>query len=328
VFRALFHDWENGTANFPDFGDGTSPDPTDPNAPDPNLALTAPAGHVYTAPDGTVYAAADHTFTATATEAVFVDSKVALQYRYFLASGPVPGAESGWTDVPLGGTFQIGGVPDGLYKVQVRTADPCHTFATGDALPAGTPETTEVFLDTTPPTITISSPADGALFDTDDFANINWSATDAGSGVKSTSGQFDGAATTNGALLDMFYLYPGAHTVKVAATDNVGNSATKTNTFQLHATSLSLLHNVQRACGESGAWPATPTLITKSGTCTSLKAILTQAIAKHDSGDHAVEWTIIDGWVDAVESQRGKSIDPATANRFIAYGNDLIAIGG
>ncbi len=328
AFRTLFHDWENGTSDFPDFGDGTSPDPTDPNAPDPNLALTAPAGHVYTAPDGTVYAAADHTFTATATEAVFVDSKVALQYRYFLASGPVPAAESGWTSIPLGGTFQIGGVPDGLYKVQVRSADPCHTFTTGDALPAGTPETSEVFLDTTPPTITISSPADGALFDTDDFANINWSATDSGSGVKSTSGQFDGAATTNGAQLDMFYLYPGAHTVKVSATDNVGNSSTKTNTFQLHATSLSLLHNVQRACGETGAWPPTSPLITKSGTCTSLKAILTQAVAKHDTGDHPVEWTIIDGWVDAVESQRGKSIDPATADRFIAYGNDLIAIGG
>ena len=80
----------------------------------------------------------------------------------------------------------------------------------------------------------------------------------------------------------MFYLYPGAHTVTVSATDNVGNSATKTNTFQLHATSLSLFHNVQRACGESGAWPPTPTLITKTGTCNALNAILTQAIAKHD----------------------------------------------
>jgi hypothetical protein len=29
-----------------------------------------------------------------------------------------------------------------------------------------------------------------------------------------------------------------------------------------------------------------------------------------------------------VEAQHGKSIDPATADRFIAYGNDLIAIGG
>ena len=259
---------------------------------------------------------------------MFVDSKVALQYRYFLASGPAPGAESGWIDVAAGGTFQISGVPDGLYKVQIRSADPCHTFATGDALPAGTPETTEVFLDTTPPSITISSPPDGALYDTDDFATINWSATDAGSGVKSETGTFDGAATTKGATLDMFYLYPGAHTVTVSATDNVGNSATKTNTFQLHATSLSLFHNVQRACGESGAWPPTPTLITKTGTCNALKAILTQAIAKHDGGDHPVEWTIVDGWVDAVEAQRGKSIDTATADRFIAYGNDLIAVQG
>lgn len=139
---------------------------------------------------------------------------------------------------------------------------------------------------------------------------------------------FDGAATTNGTTLDMFYLYPGAHAVKVDATDNVGNSATKTNTFQLHATSLSLLHNVQRACGESGPWPATPTLITKAGVCTSMKAILSQAVVRHAAGDHATEQNIIDGWVDDVEAQRGKAIDTATADRFIAYGNDLIATGG
>jgi hypothetical protein len=98
--------------------------------------------------------------------------------------------------------------------------------------------------------------------------------------------------------------------------------------FELHATSLSLLHNVQRACGESGAWPATPTLITKAGVCASLKSILVQAVTKHSSGDHATERNIVDGWVDEVEAQRGKAIDTATADRFRAYGNDLIATGG
>jgi hypothetical protein len=305
-----------------------SPDPSDPNAPDPNLVLSAPPGHIYTAPDGTVYAAGDHTFTATATEDVFVDTTVQMQYRYFLASGPAPGAEDGWTAVAGGGTFQVSGVADGLYRVQIRSADPCHTFATDDVLPAGTPETTEVFLDTTPPDITISSPADGALFDTDDFSTINWGATDAGSGVASTSGTFDGAATTNGATLDMFYLYPGPHTVTVNATDNVGNAATKSNVFELHATAVSLLNNVKRACGEAGAWPATPTLITKTGVCTSMKAILGQAVVKHAGGAHATEHNIVAGWVDDVEAQRGKAIDTATADRFIAYGNDLIATGG
>ena len=327
AFRTVFVDWENNGQQFPDLGDGTSPDPSDPNAPDPNLALSAPAGHVYTAPDGTVYAAGDHTFTASATEDVFVDADVHLQYRYFLASGPAPGPESGWTAIAAGGTFRISGA-DGLYKVQIRSADPCHTFATDDALPAGTPETSEVFVDSTPPVITISSPANGTLFDTDDFSTTDWSATDPGSGVASTSGTFDGAATTNGATLDMFYLYPGAHTVKVGATDNVGNSATKSSTFQLHATSLSLLHNVQRACGESGAWPATPTLITKPGICAGMESILTQAVAKHASGDHATERKIVAGWVDDVDGQRGKAVDTATADRFIAYGKDLIATGG
>jgi hypothetical protein len=327
AFRATFVDWENNAQQFPDLGDGTSPDPSDPNAPDPDLALTAPAGHIFTSPGGTVYAAADHTFTATATEAVFADAHVQMQYRYFLASGAAPGAESGWTAIAGGGTFQITGA-DGLYKVQVRSADPCHTFATGDALPAGAPETREVFLDATPPDITVSSPANGALFDTDDFSTINWSATDSGSGVASQSGTFDGAATTNGATLDMFYLYPGAHTVTVNAADNVGNTATKSNVFQLHATSLSLLHNVQRACGESGDWPATPTLITKAGVCAAMKAILAQAVTKHASGDHATERNIVAGWVEDVQAQRGKAVDTATADRFIAYGNDLVATGG
>jgi hypothetical protein len=327
AFAALYADWENGADQFPELGDGTSPDPTDPDAPDPDLTLTAPPGHIFTSAAGTVYAAADHTFTASATETVFVDSKVQLQYRSFLASGPAPGAEAGWTAIPSGGTFRIAGT-DGLYKVQIRSADPCHTFTVGDALPAGTPETQLVYLDTTPPEITISSPADGALFDTDDFAPITWSATDVGSGVAGTSGTFDGAATSNGATLDMFTLYPGAHSVTVSATDNVGNSATKTNAFQLHATSLSLLHNVQRACGESGAWPATPLLITKAGICTGMKAILAQAVTKHAGGAHATEQQIVDGWVGDVEAQRGKAVDPATADRFVAYGNDLIATNG
>ena len=85
---------------------------------------------------------------------------------------------------------------------------------------------------------------------------------------------------------------------------------------------------MQRACGESGAWPATPTLITKTGICTAMKAILSQAVTKHASGAHATERNIVGGWVNDVEAQRGKAIDTATANRFIAYGNDLIATNG
>jgi hypothetical protein len=59
-----------------------------------------------------------------------------------------------------------------------------------------------------------------------------------------------------------------------------------------------------------------------------MKAILGQGVIKHASGDHATERNIIDGWVDDVEAQRGKAVDTATADRFIAYGNDPIATGG
>jgi hypothetical protein len=327
VFRSLYVDWENGASNFPDLGDTVSSDPGDASAPDPNLALSAPPGHIFTS-GGTTYAAADHTLTATGTDAVFTDASVALQYRYFLASGPEPGAESGWAAIANNGTFQVTG-PDGLYKAQIRAADPCHTFATGDSLPAGAPETTEFFLDATPPEITISSPPDGTVYDTDDFATITWSATDAGSGVASQSGTFDGAATSNGAQIDMFFLYPGPHTVSVSATDNVGNSATKTNTFQVQATSVSLLNNVKRACGEPGNWPPdTPVLITKHGICNALKQILDAAIAKHVAGTHAVEHNQLTAWTHLLQAQRGDAVDAATADRFIAYAEDLIARNG
>jgi hypothetical protein len=52
---------------------------------------------------------------------------------------------------------------------------------------------------------------DGSLFDTDDFSTIAWTATDPGSGVARQGGKFDGAVTTNGATLDMLYVYPGEH---------------------------------------------------------------------------------------------------------------------
>lgn len=146
--------------------------------------------------------------------------------------------------------------------------------------------------------------------------------------MKEDSATFDGAAATNGQTLDMFFLYPGTHTIVVTATDNVLNTAEATRTFELHATSVSLLNNVKRACGETGAWPATPLLITKSGVCTAMKQVLGQAVAKHASGDHPVEHNLLEGWIEDLEGQRGKAVDAATADRFIAYAQDLVAIGG
>ena len=99
----------------------------------------------------------------------------------------------------------------------------------------------------------------------------------------------------------MFLLAPGAHTVKVAAADQLGNATDTTRTFELHATIESLLNNIERS-GTEG-------LITKPGTCKSLSSQLSHAPL------HA--------FVNHVEAQRGKSIDLATANRLIAFAEDI-----
>jgi hypothetical protein len=46
------------------------------------------------------------------------------------------------------------------------------------------------------------------------------------------------------------------------------------------------------------------------------------------SSGHAVEHTILEGWIEELEGQRDKAVDAATADRFIAFAQDLIAIGG
>ncbi|MBE2316164.1 hypothetical protein DVA67_009270 [Solirubrobacter sp. CPCC 204708] len=298
TFATLYRDWENGTAQFPALGDAPSADPSDTDAPAGTLAL---AGTTYTA-GGTTYVGGNHTFTAKATDAVFTDSRIGVQYRYYKA-GSIPGA---WKGIAANGTFVIpAGAGDGTYHVQLRTADPCHTFDPSDELEAGAPVTRTVVLDTTAPQITITKPSpEGVTFDSDDFSAIEYTATDAASGVDAATvkATFDGAPATHGQVLDMFLLAPGAHSVKVAAADNLGNATDSTRTFELHATIESLLNNIARSCDEG--------LIGKQGTCKSLSNQLSHAP--------------LGAFVNHVQAQRGKSIDVATANRLIAFAQDLL----
>ena len=97
----------------------------------------------------------------------------------------------------------------------------------------------------------------------------------------------------------------------------MGNDATKTITFEVHATAESLGKNVVRAF-ELG-------LITKQGTANSLGAKTDAALRSHQRGQHATEWNQLGAFINELEAQRGKSIDPVTADRFIAFAQDLIA---
>lgn len=309
AFRTLFRDWENGTQQWPALGDSPSPQPGEA-APIPAIALS---GNTVTV-GGTTYVGASHSFTLTADDATFAPGGLTLAYRV-TKSGGSPGA---WTPVAMGGMFTIpAGGGDGLYTLELRAEDPCHSFA-ADTLPDGGLTSTEVFLDTTPPAITITSPApEGVVFDTDDLSSIQWTATDGGSGVATETVTFDGAASARGAVLDMFLLDPGTHAVVVRAADKLGNTSSLTRTFKVEATAASLVSNVDRACTEG--------LIDGAGLCNALRAKVEQAARKHAGGDHNVEWNALGAWINQLQAQRGKKVDLATGNRFIAFAADLIA---
>ncbi len=316
AFRTIYMDWENaGSAlEFPDLLDAPSYDATDAAAPVGTIGLS---GTTFTAPDGTVYAGGSNQLTFTGSDALFTDAAVKLAYR-ITKSGSAAG---GFTTVANGGHASIAaGGGDGLYTIELRTEDPCHTFAAGDGLPDGAVASRDVVLDTTPPSIAIDSPApENVVFDTDDLSSIEWTITDAGSGVDgaTVAATFDGAAAVEGRVLDMFFLDPGTHTIVLGAKDNLGNTASLTRHFRVQATSESLVSNVKRACSLG--------LIDGAGICNALLTKVEHALSKHLAGQHSVEQNQLGAWINQLDAQRGKAVDTATANRFIAFARDLIA---
>ena len=313
AFRKLYTDWENSGANFPDLGDPMSADASAPNAPTFSIAI---GGTKYSS-GGTTWVARNHSFTVSTSDAIFTPAYVEAQYRTY-PTGTTPGA---WQALPAGGgTFSLPTTgTDGRWKVEYRAGNPCHTLNETDALTGGATQSIEVILDTTPPVITITKPVAGSIFDTDDLSNIVYSVTDGalGSGVATQPVTFDGAAATNGQLLDMFFLNPGVHTILVTSTDKLGNASSLKRTFEVHATSESIGNNLTRACSLG---------LIKKGVCNGLTAKTDAALKAHQRGQHSVEWNNLGALINLLEAQRGKGVDTATANRFIAYAKDLIAL--
>ncbi len=96
--------------------------------------------------------------------------------------------------------------------------------------PSGYFSVTESGADTTPPTVAISSPVNGATLNTAAF-DVSGTAGDTGSGVQKVEVSVDGdayalAAGTASWLYSASGLSDGTHTITAKATDNTGNTAT------------------------------------------------------------------------------------------------------
>ena len=102
----------------------------------------------------------------------------------------------------------------------------------------------------------------------------------------------------------------------ISVTDNVGNDGTTPCTFELHATSLSLESNLDRAVSEG--------LVTANDAL-SLRRYLDRAQLWHDRGLLGKESQEIGRFVDLV-AQIGGGMDASMSARFTAWGNDLISL--
>jgi hypothetical protein len=330
AFRVLFKDWENGSENFPDLGDVTSSDPVnDPQAPESKLIVT---GNTYS--DGSrLFLAADHLITLSAKDAPagqsFIESELGLARRTYTDIA----SPTSWIASFQNESFKLSGA-DGRYFVDTSSEECCHTFADddgpipGDPKPPEVTKTFEFYFDTTPPSVECGVPPFTLTFDTDDLSTVQYTVDDGplGSGVQGFTSSLNGyitpagqVAVQIGSTLDMYQLYPGVRTVTIIAADNLGNTGTNQCTFVIHATSVSLSNNIVRAQAEG--------LIPDPAIFAGLKARLMLAQKHHLAGNHVKEHQVIQSLILEVIKIRGKQMDAVFADRFIAWCNDLIAVG-
>jgi hypothetical protein len=330
AFSILYSDWENGSETFPELGDIVSPDPnTDNAAPQIAFSIIGPSFQS----GSTLYVGPYSTFNVTATDTVFAPKAVHSRHRVYLSGTTPPDFTVSATD---SSAFPLPSPTEGFWTIDLGSEDPCHTFA----VEAGSPGTTDLMppgsdqrlvnLDLTPPIITIQSPAN-TIFGSADTPTVSATAVDMASGLDTLTALLDGTTSVAiGGTLNLFNLAPGPHTIVFTAVDMVGNKSQASRDFRILATSASLLQNLDNARANG--------LIPGSSTYTNFRAMLVDAIRRHNAGDYQGERSVLNALIKAFIAARNQGtgqecpsgtmpcrvIDPPTANWFIAALAELI----
>jgi hypothetical protein len=126
----------------------------------------------------------------------------------------------------------------------------------------------------------------------------------------------DGSPVSNGQTLDLLLLNPGVHTLVVSASDNAGNSAQASVTFNIVVTIDSLIDATQRAC--SMGW------ISKKGTCQSLLAKLRVAKASLGRGQTQAARGQLNAFLNELRAQKGKSVNQSAYDLLKTDANYLL----
>jgi hypothetical protein len=248
-----------------------------------------------------------------------------FQYRSYLPGGPLPTYGSSlpfplhWTHVDLPAGMQSVPVfltgPDGPNLLQYSA----ETF--GQLLEPR--HTATATLDNTPPVVTIVQPQPIPYLHSA-VLTLNYSATDAGSGVQSVTPTMDTFATIGGhgllsgqAINLLTELVLGAHTFSVTATDNVSNTGVSSVTFTIIVTPESIKADVTQFLN-SGA-------IKNAGNANSLLAKLNAAAKARAKGNCATAANIYQAFINELNAQSGKGVDATAAQIMIADAQYLIA---
>jgi hypothetical protein len=168
-------------------------------------------------------------------------------------------------------------------------------------------------VDRTAPTITIGQPA-AATYPRSATLTLAYSATDDLTGVKSLSATLDGQSMVgtpphglaNGQSIFLLTDVPtlGNHTFTVTATDNAGNSTSRSVTFTVNVTPSSIGDDVQY-------FLSTGAIAQNGGT--SLFAKLTAASAYRAAGNCRDASSTYQAFINEVKAQTGKKISTAAA---------------
>ncbi len=178
----------------------------------PFVAITSPAASAYMASSSLVV-----TWTVTNTGAGLAAINVRLDAGSWRALG---------ASVT---TYTFSGVADGSHTIAVQAVGLNGAQDTATAT---------VTVDTTPPTVTITSPATNA-WTTSSSVVVSFTASDATSGVLKVTLSIDGGTAVDVTGLSTYTasgLADGSHTVAVTGTDRAGNTATATVIVKVDAT--------------------------------------------------------------------------------------------
>ena len=172
------------------------------------------------------------------------------------------------------------------------------------------------------PVITITSPA-ATSYEHTATLTLNYGTTDGGSGVATVVPTLDGASSLaghdllSGQAIDLLVELPaGPHAFLVQAADAVGNMSSSPVAFSVIVTAAGIQDEVTRFRSEGK--------ITKAGITSSLLTKLANGAAARAAGNCSVAASYYNAFINEVEAQTGKSIDPVTAAILIADANYLI----